>query len=76
MKLRRSLGYAVEALLSAASSAISKSRQTRLLDYNARGELYACLIELGRNIPIILATAHPNEAVRSRSLKDGIVYYL
>ena len=39
-------------------------------------ELYARLVELGHEIPAILVTAYPNDAARSRALKDGIVCYL
>jgi len=39
-------------------------------------ELYARLIEAGQEIPTILVTAYPNDAARSRALKDGIVGYL
>ena len=39
-------------------------------------ELYARLIEAGQKIPTILVTAYPDEAIRARALKDGIVCYL
>jgi DNA-binding NarL/FixJ family response regulator len=39
-------------------------------------ELYACLIEAGQEIPTILVTAYPDEAIRARALKDGIACYL
>jgi FixJ family two-component response regulator len=39
-------------------------------------ELYRHLVELGHAIPTILMTAYPDEAVRARALKDGVVYYL
>ena len=39
-------------------------------------EFHARLIKLGHAIPTILVTAYPDEAVRDRALKDGVVCYL
>jgi FixJ family two-component response regulator len=39
-------------------------------------ELYGRLIKLGYAIPTILVTAHPDEVVRDRALKDGVTCYL
>jgi FixJ family two-component response regulator len=39
-------------------------------------ELHRRLTELGHDIPTILVTAYPNEAVRDRALADGVVCYL
>ena len=39
-------------------------------------ELHRRLIEAGYAIPTILVTAHPDEDVRARALKDGVVCYL
>jgi FixJ family two-component response regulator len=39
-------------------------------------ELYERLIKLGYAIPTILVTAYPDEVVRDRALKDGVVCYL
>jgi CheY-like chemotaxis protein len=39
-------------------------------------ELYARLIEARHEIPTILVTAYPDEAIRARALKDGIACYL
>src|SRR5882724_11064220 len=39
-------------------------------------ELHGRLIELGYAIPTILVTAYPDEVVRDRALKDGVVCYL
>ena len=82
-RLLRSLGYTVEAFPSAADFlAFGRLGETACLiaDIQMPGmtglELYARLIELGYSIPTILVTAYPDEAARSRSLKDGIVCYL
>src|SRR5262245_13213648 len=39
-------------------------------------ELHGRLIKLGYAIPTILITAYPDEVVRDRALKDGVVCYL
>lgn len=39
-------------------------------------ELYEHLVQSGRPIPTILITAYPNERVRARMLKAGVVGYL
>jgi FixJ family two-component response regulator len=39
-------------------------------------ELHGRLIRLGHAIPTILLTAYPDEVVRDRALKDGVVCYL
>jgi FixJ family two-component response regulator len=82
-RLLRSLGYTVEAFPSAANFLASRSRDETaclITDINMPSmtgwELYARLVELGHKIPTILVTAYPNEAARSRALKDGIVCYL
>jgi FixJ family two-component response regulator len=82
-RLLRSLGYTVEAFPSAANFLASRSLDETaclITDINMPSmtglELYARLVELGHKIPTILVTAYPNEAARSRALKDGIVCYL
>jgi FixJ family two-component response regulator len=82
-RLLRSLGYAVEAFPSAADFLASRSlAETACLITDIHmpsmtgRELCARLIELGHKIPTILVTAYPDEAARSRALKDGIVCYL
>ncbi len=82
-KLVTLLGYTVEAFASAAdflkSSAVGKT-DCLVADVQMPGmtgvELHKHLIEAGRAIPTILVTAYPNEAVRNRALKDGVVCYL
>ena len=39
-------------------------------------ELHGRLVSLGYAIPTILVTAYPDEVVRDRALKDGVVCYL
>ena len=39
-------------------------------------ELHRHLVDAGCAIPTILVTAYPDEAVRDRALKDGVVCYL
>ena len=39
-------------------------------------ELYQRLAAQGRDIPTILITAYPNEAVRARALSEGVIGYL
>jgi FixJ family two-component response regulator len=82
-RLLRSLGYTVAAFSSAASFLASRSLDETaclITDINMPAmtgyELYARLVELGHEIPTILVTAYPNDAARSRALKDGIVGYL
>jgi FixJ family two-component response regulator len=82
-RLLRSLGYTVGAFPSAASFLASRSLDETaclITDINMPEmtgyELYARLVELGHKIPTILVTAYPNDAARSRALKDGIVGYL
>ena len=77
------LGYTVEAFPSAADFLVSPSlAQTACLvtDVHMPGmtgvELHRHLVETGYAIPTILVTAYPDEIVRDRALKDGIVCYL
>ena len=39
-------------------------------------ELHRHLVDAGYAIPTILVTAYPDEVVRDRALKDGVVCYL
>jgi FixJ family two-component response regulator len=82
-KLITSLGYTVEAFPSAASFLASPTlAQTACLvaDINMPEmtgvQLHRHLAEAGYAIPTILVTAYPNEVVRNRALKDGVVCYL
>ncbi len=77
------LGYTVEAFPSAAdflASAAVGETDCLVADVQMPGmtgvRLHKHLIESGHAIPTILVTAYPNEAVRSRALKDGVVCYL
>ena len=82
-KLVMLLGYPVEAFPSAADFLASRSlTETACLvaDVHMPGmtgvELYGRLVSLGHAIPTILVTAYPDEVVRDRALKDGVVCYL
>ena len=83
IRLLRSLRYTVAAFPSVVSFLASRSLDETaclITDVNMPSmtgwELHARLVELGHKIPTILVTAYPNEAARSRALKDGIVCYL
>ena len=82
-RLMRSLGYAVEAFPSAADLLASpRLVETACLIADVHMpamtgvELYRRLIETGHAIPTILVTAFPDDDVRTRALKDGVVCYL
>ena len=82
-RLMRSLGYAVEAFPSAADFIASpRLVETACLiaDVNMPAmtglELHRRLIEMGYAIPTILVTAYPDNDVRTRALKGGVVCYL
>ena len=77
------LGYAVEAFPSAADFLASPClAETACLvaDVQMPGmtgiELHRHLVDAGYAIPTILVTAYPNEAARTRALKNGVVCYL
>ncbi len=82
-KLVTLLGYTVEAFASAAdflkSAAVGRT-DCLVADVQMPGmsgvELHKHLGATGHAIPTILVTAYPNEAVRNRALKDGVVCYL
>jgi FixJ family two-component response regulator len=82
-RLMRSLGYTVEAFSSAADFLASPHlTETACLIADVHMpamtgvELYRHLIEVGYAIPTILVTAYPDDDVRVRALKDGVVCYL
>jgi FixJ family two-component response regulator len=82
-RLMRSLGYTVEAFPSAADFLASpRLLETACLIADVHMpamtgvELYRRLIEAGYAIPTILVTAYPDDDVRTRALKDGVVCYL
>ena len=82
-KLVRLLGYTVEAFPSAAdflASPLLPETACLVADVQMPGmtgvELHKNLTDAGYAIPTILVTAYPNEAVRNRALKNGVVCYL
>src|SRR5262245_8127002 len=82
-KLVMLLGYAVEEFPSAGDFLASHLLpQTACLVTDVHMprmsgvELHGRLIKLGYAIPTILVTAYPDEVVRDRALKDGVVCYL
>jgi FixJ family two-component response regulator len=82
-KLMTSLGYTVEGFPSAAdflASPLITSTACLVSDVQLPGmtgvELYRHLIDAGYAIPTILVTAYPDELVRRRALRDGVVCYL
>ena len=82
-KLVTLLGYTVEAFASATDflkSPLVAETDCLVADVQMPGmtgvELHKHLVEAGRAIPTILVTAYPNEAVRNRALKEGVVCYL
>lgn len=82
-RLMRSLGYSVEAFSTAADFLASlRLAETACLiaDVNMPAmtglELHRRLIEAGYAIPTILVTAYPDEDVKARALRDGVVCYL
>jgi FixJ family two-component response regulator len=82
-KLLTSLGYSVEAFPSAAdflASPLLSETACLVSDVQMPGmtgvELHRHLTKAGYAIPTILITTYPDEAVRTRVLRDGIVCYL
>ena len=82
-RLMKSVGYVTSAFASAAEflkSPYVEQTSCLITDINMPGmsgvELYQSLIEAGRAIPTILITAYPDDSVRERALKDGVVCYL
>jgi len=81
-KLITSLGYTVEAFPSAANfleSPLLAATACLVADVQMPGmtgvELHRKLLEAGCAIPTILVTAYPDEIVRNRALKNGVVCY-
>ena len=82
-ELMSSLGYTVEAFPSAESflaSPLLAETACLVADVHMPGmtgvELNRRLIHAGHQIPMILVTAYPDEVIRNRALKDGVVCYL
>ncbi|WP_426419678.1 response regulator transcription factor [Bradyrhizobium genosp. A] len=82
-KLIALLGYTAESFPSAASflaSPFVAKTACLVADVNMPGmtgpELHRHLRDAGYKIPTILVTAYPDEVVRDRALKEGVVCYL
>jgi FixJ family two-component response regulator len=82
-KLVMLLGYTVEAFPSAAdflASRLLPETACLIADVHMPGmtgaELHRHLVNAGYAIPTILVTAYPDEVVKERALKDGVVCYL
>ena len=82
-KLVTLLGYTVETFPSTADflgSPLLRETACLVADVQMPGmtgvELHRHLIDAGHAIPTILVTAYPDEAVRDRALKNGVVCYL
>lgn len=82
-ELLTSFGYTAKAFASAGDflkSPLVAETDCLVADVQMPGmtgvELYRHLVETGHAIPTILVTAYPNDAVRNRALKDGVVCYL
>jgi FixJ family two-component response regulator len=77
------LGYTVEAFPSPAdflASRLLPETACLIADVHMPGmsgvELHRHLVDAGYAIPTILLTAYPDEVVRDRAIKDGVVCYL
>jgi FixJ family two-component response regulator len=82
-RLMTVLGYTAESFPSAAhflASPLLAETACLVADVHMPGmtglELHRQLVHTGYVIPTILVTAYPNEIVRDRALKDGVVCYL
>ena len=81
--LMTSLGYTVEAFPSAAdflASPLLAETACLVADVNMPGmtgpELHRHLVKAGLAIPTILVTAHLDDRVRDRALKDGVSCFI
>jgi FixJ family two-component response regulator len=77
------MGYTVEAFPSAADFLASRflpETNCLIADVHMPGmtgvELHRHLVDAGYAIPTILVTAYPDEIVRDRALRDGVIGYL
>jgi FixJ family two-component response regulator len=82
-KLMTALGYTAETFPSAANflaSPLVAETACLVADVQMPGmtgvELHRHLVDAGYAIPTILVTAYPDEVVRNRALKDGVVCFL
>jgi len=81
--LTRSFGFVAETYASAREF-LASSRVPRtaclIADVNMPGmtglQLHRRLVRLGHAIPTVLITAYPDDAVRARALRDGVIGYL
>ena len=81
--LMKSLGFAAETFASAEEFLASDSRNQAvclITDMQMPGltglGLYDRLLASGRPVPTIMITAYPDERVRTRALRAGVVCYL
>ena len=82
-KLTMLLGYTVEAFPSAAdflASRLLPETACLIADVNMPGmtgiELHRYMVDAGYAIPTILVTAYPDESVKDRAQRGGVVAYL
>jgi FixJ family two-component response regulator len=82
-KLMGLLGYTVEAFPSAASFLawpLFPETACLVADVHMPGmtgvELHRHLLDRGHRIPTILVTAYPDDVIRNRALKDGVLCYM
>jgi FixJ family two-component response regulator len=82
-RLMRSLGYTVEAFPTPVEFLASRRLdETACLIADVQMpamtglELHRHLVDRGYTIPTILVTAYPDEDIRARALRDGLVCYL
>jgi len=83
MSLMRALGFSAEAY-PCAEDFLKSGRLQRtsclIADVRMPGmsglELHRRLVALGKPIPTVLITAHPDDRVRARALKAGVICYL
>jgi FixJ family two-component response regulator len=82
-RLMKSHGYLAKTFESAASMLCSDQRaRTDCLIADVQMpcmtglELYSRLVDAGESIPTILITAHPDESLRIRALRAGVLCYL
>ena len=83
MSLMRALGFTSEAY-QCAEDFLKSGRIQRtsclIADVRMPGmtglELYRHLVASGKPIPTVLITAHPDDGIRARALKAGIICYL
>jgi FixJ family two-component response regulator len=79
----KTMGFKVRAFPSAVdflASASIEDTSCMIADINMPDmtgvELHGQLMRLGFDIPTILITAYPDDAVRARALADGVIGYL